>query len=534
MKKQYWALLVLSAILYAIPFLWSNQLWWLIFMFPIPLLYIVRTENLSFIHGYVWGLVVFALHLSAGICIIARLAGDSWPVGLLLGTGMVLYQALCPALLFFGATKIIGFFSFVVRVMQLILLKRIFFFARPELVEGYLRALEEHPSTSSGRAQRERNAVFTAELVEVSGRAQRERNAVFTAELVEVSGRAQREVNMLVRLFVWTITLAIFIFWVDRYCLWILGVAEGYPLMHPLVLFAQRPCLLLFLPILGKQLLTVLFLLIPASVVTVLWYKNYKAGLFFMSAIALWVGCLYVHIPEIPKADWHHSIKSLPCMMHSTVANPLVIIKIIGRKLKDILTDNAKISIIIMPESAFDNIHFEDIPELLQLWSCEHIGKPLHIIFGACRPDNGHYYNTVHWVNNGMLQACFDKKHAMPLTERLPQMMNNDYIRNIYFSDGVCITPSRNERIGLPLVDNLIFIPYICSELFFNHVPDDCYQGMPIILIINDTLFSDSYMQELLVLLARFRAIEWQREILYVSYGRSLFINKCGLIFFCG
>ncbi len=449
MKKKYWALLVFSAILYGIPFLWSNQLWWLIFIFPIPLLYIACSENLTFIHGYVWGLIVFSLHLSGGIYIITRLAGDSWPVGLLLGIAMVLYQALCPALLFFGAAKIV----------------------------------------KGGRP--------------------------------------------LVRLFVWTLALAIFIFWVDRYCLWILGVAEGYPLMHPLMLLAQHSCLLLLLPILGKQLLTLLFLLIPASVVAVVWYKNYKALLFFISAVAPWVGCLYMGIPEIPKADWYYAIQSLPCMMHSTVANPLVTIKVIGRKLKDIVAGNAKISIVIMPESAFNSTNFEDIPELLQLWSCEHIGKPLHIIFGACRVENGHYYNTLHWVNNGMLQACFDKKHAMPITERLPQMMNNDYIRSIYFSDGVCITSSRNERIGLPLVDNLIFIPYICSELFFNHVPDDCYQGMPIIVIINDTLLSNSYLQELLVLLARFRAIEWQREIVYVSYDQALFINRCGLISFC-
>lgn len=449
MKKRYWALLVFSASLYAIPFLWSKQLWWLIFIFPIPLLYIVCTENLSFIHGYVWGLIVFSLHLSGGIFIIARLAGDSWPVGLLLGIGMLLYQALYPALLFYGATKI----------------------------------------AKGGRP--------------------------------------------FIHLFVWTTTLAIFLFWVDQYCLWILGVAEGYPLMHPLVLFAQHSCLLLLLPMLGKQLLTLLFLLIPASVVAVLWYKNYKALLFFMSAIIPWAGCLYVGIPQAARPGWCHSIKSLPCMMHSTVAHPLVTIKVIGRKLKEIVADNAKISIVIMPESAFNSTNFENVPELLQLWSCDHIGKPLHIVFGACRVQDGHYYNTLHWVYDGVLQACFDKKHAMPITERLPSVMDNDYIRNIYFKDGVWITQSSNDRIGLLLGESIIFVPYICSELFFNHVSDDCYEGMPIIVIVNDTLLSNSYVQDLLVFLASFRAVEWQREIVYVSYGQSLLIDRRGLIFFC-
>src|SRR4030095_8317071 len=111
-----------------------------------------RTINLSFVHGYIWGVVAFVLHLSGGICVIADMAGKSWHVGMLLGIIMVLYQALSIALLFWCATKIAQYFA--------------------------IRSL-------------------------------------------------------IIRLFLWAAALALFIIWTDWYCLWIFGIKEGYPLMHP-------------------------------------------------------------------------------------------------------------------------------------------------------------------------------------------------------------------------------------------------------------------------------------------------------------
>src|SRR5271155_794957 len=94
MKENYWFLLFLSALLYALPFLLSEYVWWMVFFFPVPLLYITRRENLSFFHGYVWAVGVFFLHLSGGICVIASLAGKAWWVGIFIGVVVVLYQAL--------------------------------------------------------------------------------------------------------------------------------------------------------------------------------------------------------------------------------------------------------------------------------------------------------------------------------------------------------------------------------------------------------------------------------------------------------
>lgn len=443
-----WVLLIFSAIFYAIPYT-CKSLYWLIFLFPVPLLYLGCTQSLSFVRGYIWGFIVFLLHLRDGIVIVADLARDFWWFGILMGLGIVVYQALIPGILFCATTRVIEKFSIK---------------------------------------------------------------------------------SLVSRLFLWICSLAVFIFWVDRYCLWIFGIPEGYPLMHPLIVLTHQGGLLLLLPVLGKQLLTILFLLVPGSFVLLLWYKNKKSMFFFVIISGIWIMSWLIGFSQEKQAYWYDCLKSLPYMVHCTSKNPEIIMKIVARHIRDIVTKFPCSSTIIMPESALNITDFENKPELLRAWSEEHIGKPVNIIFGTCRMKNDHYYNSLHWVHNGVLQAFFDKKHAMLITEQLPHAVNYDFLRSIYFKEGISITRSCNDRMLLKLSDDIQFVPYICSELFFNEYPDDCYKNIPIMVIVNDTLLRDSFMQNLLLLLAQFRAIQWQREIIYVSYSRSVIIDKRGMM----
>ncbi len=446
-------LLVLSATLYALPFLLSDHLWWLIFVFPIPLLYTTCTHNISFIHGYVWGCITFALHLSGGMYVIVHMAHDAWPIGVALGIAMVLYQALFPAFLLWCVAH--------------------------------------------------------------------------TVHILSVK-------SPIARVFMWAIALWFFIIWTDWYSMWIFGIKEGYPLMHPLIPLAQKPALLCLLPIVGKQVLTVLFLLVSVSCVLLLWHKSYGTALFFCSTVASWLLFWCGGESEMQMVHWHTKVKSLPYMACSTMNNPIVMIKIVGNQLKKIIAQCPETEIVIMPESAFNVSNFVELPELLQLWNEYCLGKAVHIIFGASRWRGGDYYNSLHWVYNGTLQTCYDKRHAMLLSERLPSWGNHPMLLKMYFNHGPLITISACERIKLSLLEQDSFIPYICSELFFNELPDDIHRNEPIIAVVNDSLFVGSvwslYVQKLLILLARFKALQWQRDIVYVSYAQSLFIDTHGLL----
>ena len=449
----HWFLLYLSALLYALPFLFTCYLWWLIFFFPIPLLYLVRTINLSFVHGYIWGVVVFALHLSGGICVIADMAGTSWPVGLLLGIIMVLYQALSIALLFWCAAKIAQYFA--------------------------IRSL-------------------------------------------------------ISRLFLWAAALGLFIMWTDWYCLWIFGIKEGHPLMHPLIPLAQQPCLLLLLPIIGKPLLTVLFLLFSVSSVALMWLRTYKAFLMWVIVCMPWIWCWCSGSLPVSRQQWLVQIKSIPFMAHSTSDNPIAMMKNAGDQLKKVIANYPQANIIVMPESAFNCTVLQNRPELLDMWSEQNIGKAVHVIFGSFRWDtHGNYYNTAYWAYNGQLQQCFDKRHAVLISERLAWLVACPLLKDIYCSSVHSTTISVHDRLPFIIAESMAYIPYICSELFFNEYPDDIYINIAVIALVNDTAFLRryaSYISDLLFLVARMKAIAWQRDIVYVSYSRSFFIDKSGMI----
>lgn len=450
MKKMHWLLIIVSAVLYALPFLFDDYVWWLVFIFPVPLLYAACIKKLSFIDGFIWGCVTFLLHLSGGIYVFMSMAHEYWIISIIFGMAVVLYQAFFCGIFFECAALSIRVFSI--------------------------------------------HSLFQ-------------------------------------QLLIWVTMLWILIRWVDGYSLWIFGVQEGYPLMHPLILLVKKPELLWLLPIIGKQLLTILFLLISVCMVSLIFYKTYKALLFFCFVAGIWMLCLCMPQGCVKKVLWQIRIKSLPFMMCSTVEDPSVIIKVIGNQIKKIITKYPDADIIIMPESACNIDNFADLSDVLSLWNEQNIGKSIYIIFGASRQDKGNYYNALHWVYNGVLQNCHDKRHGMLISERLPLWMDTDFVRTIFFNMTPPITTSLCLRKKICMFD-MNCVPYICSELFFNEFPDDEYDDVPVIAVVNDSVFLGSiysaYIQKLLFLLAQCRAIQWQREIVYVSYAQSSFIDKYG------
>ena len=87
-------LLVLSAVLYVLPFWYTAACWGLIFFFPLPFFIVAFTKDISFTYGFIWGLFVFTFHLSGGIHILYRMARDDGWIAICIGSAMVLYYAL--------------------------------------------------------------------------------------------------------------------------------------------------------------------------------------------------------------------------------------------------------------------------------------------------------------------------------------------------------------------------------------------------------------------------------------------------------
>jgi len=422
-KLLYWCLLCLSSVLYALPFLFSSYIWWLIFIFPLPFLYVATQENISFKHGFIWGLLTFLLQMIGGLCVVT-------------------YMAHVPLIGFAVAISIIIVQAFFVGVLF------------------WLSCIFNYCKTSS--------CFYT---------------------LCKAVG-----------------VLFIFIVWVDRYSLWMFGVLEGYPLMHPLLVLGNYPSFLWLLPIIGKNWLTLLFFLPSTSIITLFLYKNKWALLFCILTFLPWIVSFFITVSD-NKPLWLQTIKPIPYIT---------------------INQNA------FSENSF-KIALHDIAKKIEQYNeCDvlfHAKKCVHVIFGASRIHNNICYNSLVWLYDGRIQYCFDKCHAMILSERLPFWLN--YVKKMYFfNDKQPIVVSSNIRNKIIIKDMIEFVPYLCSEFFFSEYPDDIFFDTPILVLVNDSIFLHyncaHYICKLLQLLTQCKAIQWQREIVYISYSQSLFFGKTG------
>jgi hypothetical protein len=336
------------------------------------------------------------------------------------------------------------------------------------------------------------------------------------------------------RIIAYTGVLIVFITWIDRYCLFIFDRIEGYPLMHPIILLTHCPSLLLLLPCVGKLCMTGLFFLVSGAFVGLLVLKNIKSLFFFILVLVPWVLSIVIgqFQQEEHTALWVPSVVAIARMTSCKSSYPESMMRVMGQFFSAIVKNNPAVRIIVLPESAFDSQVFLQNPQLFKRWGQESLGQPVHIIFGGVRKDNELYYNSLYWVYDGVLCSCFDKKHAMVLSERLPRVCDTIFTRSVYFNNSSVVTCGRRDRSLLKLEGIGEFMPYLCSELFFNEYPDDTQEKVPIIALINDSVFKQHsfslYIQDLLLSLARFKAVMWHRDIVYVSYAYTVFLNKKG------
>lgn len=445
-----WLLVITSAVLYPLSFIFSEHLWWLAFVFPIPLLYVAVKENISFATGYVWGALTIALHMWGVFYAVYFMAEGFWLIKLL-----------------------------------------------PAFVVIFL-----HTSVLAG-------CLFLL--------------AHLTITYFKIKSYAYR-------LIVWASTLWVFFLIMDRWCLLPFDYCEGYFLVNPLLPLAQNPPMLFLLPYLGKLLLMILFLCVPATFVYLLISRSLRSVTLLIAALLPWVLPFCMTHEQLQKPVWLEKIVALPAVIHKS-SNLTAMAANACTLFKEVIEQNPKIELIVMPESSYYCDALASFPELSKKWNSASLGKPVSVLVGAFRWKDGKFFNSLHWFFDGTLQACFDKRHSMLLTERVPSLVDVPLVRNQFFSKLPEICPSLNKREPFSLLKEKSFVPYICSELFFNQYPDDNFPNETILAVCNDRYFYTPvrpYVQNLMALEAIFKAIEWQRDIIYISFSQALYINRTG------
>lgn len=447
MNSRQWILFIISAILYALPMLFSPWLWWLVFIYPIPLLYLALETNLSFGYGFLWGLITFSLHESSVLWGIDNFAQGSLLARLLPSLIVISYTALYPAIWFWINKLITNYRS---------------------------------PHSTSQK------------------------------------------------LLQWTLSYWLFILFMDHCSMWAFGRLEGYFLLNPIFALAEQPKLLILLPVIGKALFTLLPFCLAGAVVY--WHITRKrcAGVLILALLAPWILSIAIPLPRPAQPAWLFKIVPLQkaiCGKQSIKWQ----IKEAQRLFKEIVVIHPEAELIVMPESSFYCDSLDIYPSLCNAWVAKKIGRPLDITVGSFRWDGPSYRNTLHWIQDGTLKDVFDKRHAMVLVERLPPWLSCTALKDLFFKNFPCITPSTKKRPQLQLLADATFIPYICSELFFNDHPDDSYgKGTTILATTNDIWCKTTNIAHLMNLAARFRAVQWQRNILYISFLYANYYDTYG------
>lgn len=447
---KYWIFLTLSAGMYALAFWAPENFWWLVFFFPVPVLYAATIQPLGFKEGFYWGVLSLGLHLWGILRATVELAEGSLVCKLLPTLVLLAYIGLISAL----------------------------FFSIAHLIQKNIN-VSKKPSIS---------------------------------------------------LAIWGLTLWGYYYFFDNTCLFPAGIWEGYCLLNPLLPLTQFPAFLTLLskiynPLLsGPLLLALLFL--SAACFTYVLIKKMPIVTCIISIIALmpWLLSLSFYTKEIASPPWLSAITVVPWRFKVPLED-------IGKALQIHLERAMQLfpntKLIIMPEGAIHPLDLQKIGPRCFVWENQ---KSIDLLVGGTSWHDEKRYNTIYWVQNGCLKTWFYKRHAMLLIEYLAPGINCEFLKKLYFNTMVPLSTSTNARPLWQLFPDAAFTPYICSELFFNQKPDDTH-NVPIIAFCGDHWCSSTYIRKLMYMAACYKAIIWQREIMYISYYYAYYCTKEGGIF---
>ncbi len=336
--------------------------------------------------------------------------------------------------------------------------------------------------------------------------------------------------NRIIRLAVWTLTTGLYFYWVIHLSLSMFNYWEGYFLMYPLLPLAEHPELLSWMPTVGKGVL--LWILLATNAAFTIPFITKKKYLIWLAPLVGVLPWIISSITAPPKKDvpaWVASIAHIP-KDYQLNTEMSYTAKVIQKDIKQVLKKYPDVKLIIFPESSFRRLNLDTAYELGEYWNRASLGTPVSLLVGAAKWEGPIYRNTVYWLEDGKIKGAFNKRHAMALAEEIKGWYNFSFLRALFHNSSPIVAASDNPRVPFKIFDDVSFIPYICSEIFFNDAPDDQHPDTVIAALCKDTWSSSAYIRYLMFLAARFKAIEWQRPIVYVSYDYNGYLDTDGTI----
>lgn len=300
--------------------------------------------------------------------------------------------------------------------------------------------------------------------------------------------------------------ITIFFWWFIRnyFFLW-LGICSGLPILHPLLVLMVYKPVRFMVSIAGIELTLLMIILIVQGsllgnrlVKFFLWAVLFLS-LFFPLSIFESHGYHKIGVTRVPFIGGVHNEREHLQEIHCAVVQLL-------KKYPDL-------EMICMPESTIP----WDLSDIQKTIFTQAIAQRVVVICGGHQKESEKLFNVA-WIFDGDHCSFFKKCHLFRGIESPLKCICN------FMRDGIFFDAPAEHSHGV-LKDFKILI---CSELLFDVCLDDC----KIIALVNDAWFGQTYISQLLVLLALLQSLHHNLQVLYVSYEYGLMIDgTSGTIF---
>ncbi|MFH0898155.1 MAG: hypothetical protein V1855_01110 [bacterium] len=283
-----------------------------------------------------------------------------------------------------------------------------------------------------------------------------------------------------------SLMMFIYFFFLNTYCLWFVGKAEGYPFINPLIPLARYT----------------------------LFFKTFS---YICTFITYGVDC---KPPEIH--DWNMVYLKPVERLTSQHLSKSAHTQHVFHQLSCVAADFPNANIVVAPESFFP-YPLKTSDSVISLWGCA-LPKGVHFLFGGCLQDSkNHFYQAIFHLYNGKIVNYYKKKHCVPFVEKMPAFFEKcTILRTMFLRDSyeMC-QATKDVKHDLFTLESLGSVaPLICSELFYcHHLLQACQdqRGAGIFFFVNDSWFVE-YFRKIMENLAYIKTAQLQNRVLWVGH----------------
>ncbi len=311
--------------------------------------------------------------------------------------------------------------------------------------------------------------------------------------------------------------------WLERFCLWPFLRVEGIPLLHPVVVLSQH------------ALMTKLIVTYGLSSAYCAWCLVSMVGAFLLVNAQYRYYILLLVLMGIPDWIYRVPVKSDDPMVNQVVGssfkggwytqNNSRLVKQFQLHLASIQNRVPFCQLVCTAEGALDG----------GAWGSTGMSTlcalpdpvPMVIVGGYC-VDDGNRYGQVTLFYDGVYQDRYKKAHSIPFLEQTPGWCCGA-VQRLYQTDTDGIVAASNKRPVWKLAESgSTIVPYICSELFCTVEPPGGDVNTIVAVMVNDAWNQIGIMKQLMLLMARLRALSWRRRLIYVSGSYAVWFDDGG------